>query len=185
MVHWFNERKAGQVAAFFCEKEGGTISVLKLMKLIYLSDRESMSKTGFPITNDHFVSMPHGPVNSMTLNLVNGNSGDRGWSDLISDRADHMVGLARARTEADIGELSEFDLEVLETVWTSFGNMGHWEIRNWTHANCPEWEDPAGSCNPIPDERILKFLKIAGAERIAEEIAELRHIDNVFSSLRV
>jgi uncharacterized phage-associated protein len=187
MTNWFNERKAAQVAAFFCEKEGGAISVLKLMKLIYLSDRESMAQCGFPITNDYFVSMPHGPVNSMTLNLINGNSDEKknGWNELISDRADHMVGLSRARTEADIEELSEFEIEVLETVWTEFGKMGRWEIRDWTHANCPEWEDPSGSCTPIPHERVLKFLKIEGADEIAAEISELRHVESVFNGLRL
>ena len=184
MPTWFNERKAAQIAAFFCEKEGGSISVLKLIKLIYLSDRESMKQCGFPITNDQLVSMPHGPVNSMTLNFVDGNSESAAWSDLISDKANHMVGLSRVRLEGDIDELSEFDIDVLNAVWAQFGKMNRWEIRDWTHDNCPEWEDPKGSCNPIPHERILKYLGVDGADELASEISEDRYADHVFSRLR-
>ena len=184
MITWFNERKAAQVVALFCEQEGGVIAVLKLMKLVYLSDRESMARTGFPITNDQFVSMPHGPVNSMTLNFIDGNCESDYWSDLISDRADHMVGLSRSRTEDDIDELSEYDVEVLQSVWDKFGAMTRWEIRDWTHENCPEWEDPAGSCQPIPPARILKYLHIENAQEIATEMAQHRQIDALFQSLR-
>ena len=33
---------------------------LKLMKLMYLADREAVRTCGFPITGDRFVSMPQG-----------------------------------------------------------------------------------------------------------------------------
>mgnify|MGYP003627226673 FL=1 len=184
MSSWFNERKSAQIAAFFCEKEGGSIPVLKLVKLIYLSDRESMRQTGFPITNDELVSMPHGPVNSMTLNFIDGNSESERWSDLITDKANYMVGLTRKRADNDVDELSELDVDVLEAVWKQFGSMTKYAIRDWTHANCPEWEDPRGSCNPIPHERILKYLGVEAADELAAEIAEDRFVDSVFSSLR-
>jgi uncharacterized phage-associated protein len=184
MKNGFNARKAAQVAAYFCREAGGTIPVLKLVKLIYLSDRESMLRTGFPITNDNFVSMTHGPVNSSTLDLISGNAEAPSWSDLISDRANHMVSLARETNDLDIDELSELDVDVLSAVWKTFGGMTKWQIRDWTHDNCPEWEDPEGSCQPIPPARILKYLKVEGADEIAAEIAAYRKIDSVFESLR-
>jgi hypothetical protein len=52
----YNVRKAAQVTAFFAKKQGGAIDVLKVAKLLYCS----------------IVSMPHGPVTSMTLNYING-----------------------------------------------------------------------------------------------------------------
>lgn len=184
MTNWFNERKAAQIAAFFCEKEGGDIAVLKLVKLIYLSDRKSMELTGYPITNDRLVSMPHGPVNSMTLNYVDGNAESERWSDLISDKANYCIGLARDRSENDVDELSQFDLDVMESTWGEFGGMTKWAIRDWTHDNCPEWENPNGSCSPIPHERILKYLGVQDAAEFASEISEDRHVESVFDSLR-
>lgn len=184
MGTWFNERKAAQVAAFFCEKQGRNIAVLKLIKLIYLADRASMAQTGFPITNDCLVSMPHGPVNSMTLNLVDGNVASEVWSDLLRDRSNYMIGLRRDRSDEDIEELSELDLEILESVWKEFGHMDRWQIRDWTHNNCPEWEDPNGSCAPIPHSRVLKYLGVENPEDLAADIAEDQHVDSVFTALR-
>lgn len=68
----FNERKVAQMAAFLLGKGGDRMPHLKLMKLLYLSDREAMERYGFPISGDCIVAMPHGPVLSMTLNLMDG-----------------------------------------------------------------------------------------------------------------
>ncbi len=184
MPYGFNERRAAQVAAFFSHKEGGEISVLKLAKLIYLSDRMSMAASGFPITNDNLVSMPHGPVNSLTLNFIDGNIESELWSDLISDRASYKIGLSRELNENDTDELSDFDVDILETVWAEFGHLNKYAIRDWTHKNCPEWEDPGRGCTPIPYERVLKFLGVEDAADIAEEIEAKTHIDRVFTELR-
>jgi uncharacterized phage-associated protein len=183
MENWFEDRKAAQVAAFFCEKAGGRIDVLKIVKLIYLSDRKSMETSAFPITNDRFVSMPHGPVNSLTMNCIDGNVESGAWSDLIRARSGYQVGLARTLEEDDIDELSDFELDILESVWSDFGGMSKWEIRDWTHAHCPEWEDPNGSSNPIPHERVLKFLGVANADTISQEIASDRAVSASFKRL--
>lgn len=184
MYQGFNEKLAAQVAAFFIMKQGNEIPVLKLTKLIYLADRESMALTGYPITNDHFVSMPHGPVNSYTLNFVDGNIDSTDWSDLVSDRANHSVALARPFDDSDQSELSEADIDILTAVWDKFGSMDKWEIRDWTHENCPEWEDPRGSCAPIPHERVLRFLGVQHADEFANDIKAERQVENIFSELR-
>ena len=160
MMRGFNERKAAQVAAYFALEEGGSINVLKLVKLIYLADRLFMDRYDRPILNDRFVSMDHGPVNSITLNFINGCIAERGdWDKFISDRARHNVALANRRiTVDDLDELSEAELRILRQVWKRFGHRTHFQIRNYTHRHCPEWEDPNGSSTPIPYERIFKFL---------------------------
>jgi uncharacterized phage-associated protein len=71
----FNRRKAAQVAAFFARAEGGRINVLKLVKLIYLADREFVLRHGEPMLDDRWVSMPHGPVNSGTYDMIQGMQG--------------------------------------------------------------------------------------------------------------
>ena len=165
MAPWFNVRKAAEVAAFFAMRSGGQINVLKLVKLIYLSDRAYMEKYDVPILKDRLVSIDHGPVNSLTYNLINGTTEDASWEDLISDRADHMVGLKHNVTVDDLSALSDAELEVLEKIWADFGHMGKYQIRDYTHENCPEWDDPEGSSVPIRYSHVFKFL---GKERSAE-----------------
>ncbi|NTU44127.1 MAG: SocA family protein [Chlorobiaceae bacterium] len=177
---YFNARKAAQVAAFFALQEDGFINVLKLTKLIYISDRVHMEQYDYPILNDKFVAMPHGPVNSMTYEFINGDQDDCGWNEFITDREGHNVGLTNAITLDDLDELSEAEISTLHKVWSQFGSMGQYTIRDWTHQNCPEWEDPHGSSNPIPYARVFKFLGKKNAELLEEKINESSGFAEIF-----
>jgi uncharacterized phage-associated protein len=185
----FNARKAAQIIAFFIMKSGTTsIDVLKAVKLVYLGDRQSIEDFGFPITNDSHVSMPHGPVNSTTYRHVNGeyDLDACGWSEFLEGRANYQIG-AKDKFDLDsFDELSEADIQALNKVWSRFGHMTKWELRDWTHnrKNVPEWEDPHGSSQPIPLERILTLLQIENADEHADLIEDHKYIDRVFQSLR-
>jgi len=68
-----------------------------------------------------------------------------------------------------LNELSRAELKTLHEVWEQFGRMNQYEIRDWTHENCPEWEDPHGSSNPIPYVRVFKYLHKPNADALAEQ----------------
>ena len=133
----FSERKVAQTAAFLLEKRGGAMSHLKLMKLLYLADREAMNRYGISISGDHMVAMPHGPVLSMTLDYMDGGieSSPGGWEEWISDKENHEVSLRKPIARGALDELSIAEIEVLEAVWNQFGKMDRWEIRNYTHTS--------------------------------------------------
>ena len=63
----FNEQKVAQMAAFLLARGKGKMKYLKLLKLLYLADRESMKRNGHPISGDSYVSMDHGPVLSKSI----------------------------------------------------------------------------------------------------------------------
>lgn len=180
---WFKARKAAQVAAFFVNENGGQINVLKLVKLIYLADRSFMEQFDCSLLNDQLVSMDHGPVNSLTLSYINGMSwGSSGWDEFITDREKHNVGLVKALTgDSDLDELSHAELRVLSETWAAFGHMSPFQIRDYTHDNCPEWEDPDGSSNPIPYERVFKFLGKENADELAHDIDAERRVEEMFA----
>ena len=136
------------------------MSHLKLMKLLYLADREAMGRHGAPISGDRLVAMPHGPVLSMTLNHMDGDveSSPGGWDHWVSDKENHELSLVRPLTRAGLDDLSGADLDVLDAVWRQFGQKGRWQIRDYAHHHCPEWEDPHGSSSPIPDEKVFRAL---------------------------
>lgn len=179
----YSTRKAAQVAAFFAMSEGGSINVLKLAKLLYLADREHLGRFDMPILFDQFVSMDHGPVTSTTLDYVNGYQEDRAnWDAFVTDRAQYAVGVASSGLGPDdLDELSDAELETLKHVWTQFGHMDRYTVRDWTHANCGEWEDPNGSSTPIPYERVLKFLGKEHHALIAQEIEAIRSLSRSIS----
>jgi uncharacterized phage-associated protein len=182
-TYGYRTRKAAQVVAFFALKQGGAINVLKLAKLLYLGDREHLSRHDLPILFDSFVSMGHGPVTSTTLDYVNGYQEDRSnWDTFVADRAGYNVGIASNNlTVDDLDELSDAEIETLCAVWNRFGDMDRYAVRDWTHNNCGEWEDPMGSSAPIPYERVLKFLGKAHSDKIARAIEAARSIDKAVS----
>lgn len=177
------------MAAFFAHKQGGSINVLKLSKLLYLSDRESIAECGLPISFDNLVSMPDGPVLSKSLNLINGSYDPAElatWEEWITSRANYEVGSKkRSLKRKDLDQLSDFDMEVLERVWTQFGGMDKYTIRDWTHKNCPEWVNPKGSSVPIDDYTVLLTVgrSKAEAKELAKAIQTERSLDTTFANL--
>lgn len=160
----FNERRAAESAAFLLHRAGGSLPLIKLIKLMYLAERLSLQRYGEALTGDRLVSMDHGPVLSRTYNHINGAvpSTEGGWDTWIADRAGHVVALrdpSMVRTpEQDLMSLSDSDLEVLGETWSTFGHWSRWAIVKHTHDHCPEWEDPQGSSTPITYQKLFEKL---------------------------
>ena len=114
------------------------MAYLKLMKLMYLSDRVSMDRFGEPLTGDLMVAMPHGPVLSRSLDLMKGAArGDEGWNNWITDADHYDLQLKQREIQRDdLDELSDADLSVIDSVYQDFGHMGKWQIRDYTHDHC-------------------------------------------------
>lgn len=177
----FNARKAAQVAAFFAIKGDGRINVLKLTKLIYLADRKHIEKYDYPIVDDQLVSMPHGPVDSQTFRYINGQDVGNGWDEFISEKKKHIVRLARPISVDALDELSDAEIETLQEIWLSFGSMDQYTLRDWTHNNCPEWEDPQGSSYPIPYKRVFRCLDKKNPDFLEDRIKEERSLKKIFA----
>lgn len=182
LKHLFNEKKAAQAAAYFLFRAGRPLSVLKLMKLLYLAERRSFEKYSAPMIGDRLVSMDHGPVLSRTYNHMNGDipSVDKGWDYWITDRAGHDLALRRAlhSPQRELLELSDADQAILEETWKKFGKMDQWKLRDYTHRHCPEWKDPEGSMIPMKPEKFLAALKFT-PKQIKETLARLNVEDQV------
>ena len=183
----FNEKKVAQMAAFFLGKSMGMMPVMKLLKLLYLSDRESMNRYGEPITYDAMVSMPNGPVLSRTYEFINGaaRSMPEGWESWISDRENHKVSLRREVVRDDLLELSDSDLDVMDSVWLQFGKMDQWQLSNYTHFYCAEWQDPHGSSKPITYQDVFKALgkDATIAAEMQDDILANKQVDRLFLGL--
>ena len=159
-----DELKISQVAGYILSKERGhAMSILKLMKLLYFVDRESLLECGEPISYDNMVAMRHGMVLSNTYDLSSGSikSIDNGWDSWISDREDHKVSLKRnIKSTDDFDTLSEFDINIINRVIAQYGQYGGFELAEMQHNPeiCPEWSDPHGSSFSVSYEDILKKM---------------------------
>jgi len=183
----FSERRVAQMAAYLLGREKGRMNYLKLIKLLYLADRESIKRHGHPISDDRYVSMDHGPVLSKTFNLIKGAAkfAEHGWNYWIADSADYHVALRRRASREALDELSDANLEVLLDVYAKFGKMDQWRLVDYTHRYCPEWTDPKGSSIPIEYEDIFKAFgrPPAEARRLGARLEQQRKIDRLFATL--
>jgi len=184
----FSEEKVAQMAAYLLSKDGGRMAYLKLMKLLYLSDRKSFEMFGNPISGDRYVSMDKGPVLARTYSLIiEGGNPDQGWEKWIRSEKDHVVAL-RSHLEDiyDLEQLSQANIEAMDVVFEEYGHWDRFKLCDETHRICPEWQDPEGSSIPIPvndifralgksqDEAALLSQKIEMFDRLVRETTILR-----------
>lgn len=180
----YNPRKAAQVVAFFALKQDRCpLNVVKAVKLVYLADRENINRFGFPILDERRVSMKHGPVNSFTYDHIKGEvppENDCGWSEFVSDRSGHNVGLASDDIDIDdLDELSDAEIQTLEAVWEKFGGLDQWALVRLTHDPnvIPEWRDPKSTVS-----RVISLSAIMEALEIPEFRKHAAEIENVARS---
>ena len=168
-----------QMAAFFADRAGNEIDLLKLMKLLYLADRESMRRYGYSLSNDDMFSLPHGPILSKAYRLANQDAAaqeQRIWGEWFAERAsgDVTVKLRVKVSREKLNYFSDMDREILQSVWDEFGQMTGRQLRQYTHEHCKEWSDPRGSRKPIEEIDVLRAVGID--EQQARHIAgEIQH----------
>lgn len=178
----FKTAKAAQIAAYFatrCDEQ--KIEKLKLMKLIYLAEREFLGTHGHPMLYDEFFSLPHGPICSSTLYGVNGQLDWNIWSQYISRAKDNKTIKARKKFDRDdLDEISDSEIEALEITWERFGWMTAGQVRNYTHKNCAEYTETSGRI-PISYKEVFVALGIQDAEHLDEEISTFRRSQGVLA----
>lgn len=167
MLFVFDDEKAAQAAAHLIRRHGGRIDYTVLPELLYLADRRALIETGYPITGDRMVSMPHGPVLSATYDRIGQGATSSGseWPEWLSHPARYGVALRR---DPGGDRLSPCDIAILDALHEEYGHLEWRALRDLTRG-LPEYEDPHGSSRPIRPERILE-----SAGKTAGEIERIR-----------
>lgn len=183
MMFPFDIAKASDVASEFLQREGGTMNILKLVKLVYLLDRLSIDRRGIPVVGGAYFSLPNGPITSELLDLINAGrlcgSDDSSWEERIGDRQNHEVAL---QSTVSSEHLSSSEIDLLDEIYREHGAKGQWELVEWTHRNCPEWTSLLQGRDLIPVERIAEAVGKSDPEvqRVREEALEQRFLAGVF-----
>jgi uncharacterized phage-associated protein len=168
MMLLFNETKATQAAARLLFLRGGTMSYVKLIKLLYLADREALIRWGRPITTDCYVSLDNGPVVSRIYDLIRDEPQPNSfliWRKFISDPESYEV---HVLDDPGSGELSVAEQEVIDQVFAEHGRQSRWAVVEYTRT-LPEWTYPDGGARPIKYRDILKAAHKTEAEISAVE----------------
>lgn len=128
------QKKAVQAMNYLACKQGGTINRLKLIKLLWLSDKYHLLKYGRTILKDKYVAMPHGPVQSNTLNISLNTK-----VDYVRDYLEGTKHELKSINTPDVSLFSKSDLEAYDIIWDTFGGLDKYKIRDLSHLY-PEWQ---------------------------------------------
>jgi hypothetical protein len=154
LAYTFNPEKAAQAAAFVLRRAGGKTTKGHLVKMLYAADWSQLRQVGEPITGDLPVSMPHGPVLSTVLDLLDGDVKNPFWTGKISvaARDNHNVHLI-GEVLSDL--LTEREKKTLEKVADHFAHLEWNDVKKECYRIFKEWKNPNGSQNPIRFEDML------------------------------
>ncbi len=150
----FDERKAGQAAAWLLRRYGKPMEAERLLMLLYLVDRRTFIETGYPLTGDDFVSTADGPALRALSYLVLGNEETTGndWRTYVqqvgSDRLTH-TGVE------DVGTLSERDCQRLGETLDKHHSMPCSRMSR-NIRRLPEWQPPIGDLATIDPRSVLR-----------------------------
>jgi uncharacterized phage-associated protein len=165
----FDFDKSLQAAAYLLHLEEGRMPYIRLLKLLYIAERELLAHKASPLTGDIYKAMEHGPVLSQILDLIKGKgSKSIEWETFIK-RDGYAIKLVR---EPGRGRLSGEVIDKLTEVSERYRERDHWELRDLTH-EFPEWQKNfrEGGAALIP----LKDTLDAQMEQDTQETLEIIH----------
>jgi len=176
----FDEVKMTQAAAFFLRlaPDHKYRKYRKLVRLMYLADRESLTQLGYSITKGKHYSLPQGPVVSEVNDLLTGNHSAEAlttgyWGKHIL--CDKQNGVRMIR-DPGTGRLGASHIRILERIANEFGTMTDDELGEVTHA-LPEYRYPgAGGRIPIAATTILGLGNFA-VEQVEGIVQENEALD--------
>ncbi len=175
----FQEQKTTEASGVLLHLAGGKMPYLKLLKLLYISDRIALQEWERPITYDTYVCMNYGPVLSTTFDLIKGNiPQSQFWNAAIIRHGRYDL---RVKDGLPIKKLSKAEVDLLNRVYALYGKMDKFQLAEFTHA-FPEYKDPQGHSIPIMVEDILSGMGYSPSEveRVRSEIIEESEIAAVF-----
>ncbi|WP_165227397.1 Panacea domain-containing protein [Aquisphaera insulae] len=176
----FDSLKTTQAAAHLLTLEAKVMDRMRLLKLLYIADRELLASKGRTLTGDRAVAMNFGPVLSHTYNLIKGTEeSPADWNRCILSVGKKVVLLA----EPGLGELSNREIDKLEEVSNRFRAISTAGLSAYTH-EFSEWArnfEPDTS-RPIPwaDALVDQGAKDK-ISAIEERLAEQEAIDSIFA----
>lgn len=179
----FNLEKTIEATTIILNLNNGRMPYLKLLKLLYLADREAFKLWERPITYDNYAALDNGPIPSKTYNLIKSGADPSNslWSKNIQT-SEYDVRLLNNNNNIKLKKLSQAEIELLTDLSIQHKDVNRWKLVDYTHT-LPEYIKPnPGSSTPISYELLLKkglnftdedILRIAQSLEEEEELSIL------------
>lgn len=123
------------------EESGDTISNLKLQKLVYYAQGFHLAIHGKPLFGEQIQAWTHGPV----------------VPDLYHRFKGYGPGAIPQQGELDLSKYDKQTTELLNEVYSVYGQFSGWKLRNMTHEEAP-WAN-AEKPGVITHEAMADYFK--------------------------
>jgi uncharacterized phage-associated protein len=177
--------KAVQAVGVILRREGKRATRLRILKLLYIADRECLERTGSFLLGSKVIAMKHGPLHSEVLDLINGaHAGEPYWSRFFGNENKYVV----LSNEPDVGRLSRKEVALLNEVVDERQGLDDWEVVDETHS-FHEWlknypDRTERTSYPISlDDLIDAVGRHEDADAIRQDIADDDIYDRYFAGL--
>ncbi len=174
------ERTLAAAAELLKTSPARRMNYMRLLKLLYIADREMLAQHAQPITGDRVVAMERGPVLSHTYELILGKTAQAAdWSRFI--RREHFE--AVLAEDPGSKQLSKAVVAKLHEIAVRYEDMDEWAMVEETH-KLAEWQKAyvqgTKSAYPI---RWEDALIAQGKERLIPEVERDEHASALFDEM--
>ena len=163
------------------DTEHRCMEYMRLLKLLYIVDREVLAESDAPLLGNRVVAMKNGPLHSRVFDLIKGeDSLVTTWQRFFTTHA-YSIHLNES---PEISSLSRFEIRKLKEVNDKYRNVGTWELVDLTH-EFPEWKqaypDPTeNTSRPIEFSAIIDALgRTEDKEHLETLMAESVQFDSL------
>lgn len=142
-----------------CDKENKSLSIMQLIKLIYMADGWTMSLTGKALANEVPQAWKYGPVYRTAYNAFSGNG-----SSPVKSRA--MASFSQSLPIA--ADMSEDERKIVDMVVKSYGELSAYNLSELTHQDNTPWSKAyqIGAYHPLSDNDIKEHFDSLKEKRL-------------------
>jgi len=137
---------AAEIANYFLSlvdtEAGDSMSNLKLQKLVYYAQGFHLAITGKPLFEDAIMAWEHGPVIPSLYH---------------SFKQHGAESIPPPENGVDTAKYSVETREILDEVFSVYGQFSAWKLRNMTHEE-PPWKEVYSTDSPIRHETMRQYF---------------------------
>ncbi len=197
----FDIDKTIQITDYLLKKFNGKVNYTKLIKMLYIADKEALKSYGFTISNDKYYSLPKGPILSNLYYLIQ----DTIRGDIKEEQLFYWKTFFQKdgydikhvnKNDLSYTKLCKADKKILDKIFEEHKDKSFTELIELTHNKelFPEvkWEQaeaaetPDEKNIPITIEEILKSVGVSNEEIeliAAENIAQNKNAEFISLNL--
>jgi uncharacterized phage-associated protein len=175
-----------QIVNYILQKYDFSLNYTKLLKLLYIADRECLDRWNFAISEDNYSAMEQGMVLSGLYDFIRGKADELSqikWDNCFYKDGYNLHSNYKYRENCSYDELSEAEREILDEVDKKYHSESWKYLVDEVVHKFPEWEaveDKIGNSSlKIEKEKILSVLG-----RDEEEIKEIISSENAYKKCK-